>query len=150
MAALVVLVGGFGVGFLVGGRLVQLDRVVVSRFEGQRFRVPSRVLSAPTILYPGVDVERIGLRNLLDRLGYRSEVQRGRLDLGRLAIGHQAWAKGGGRVHLRGFDHPTRPERPRDVLLRLDGKVVREIVELPQGRPLGAVLLEPEPIGSYY
>ena len=150
VAALVVLVGGFGVGFLVGGRLVQLDRVVVSRFEGQRFRVPSRVLSAPTILYPGVDIERIGLRNLLDRLGYRSEVQRGRLDLGRLAIGHQAWAKGGARVHLRGFDHPTRPERPRDVLLRLDGKVVREIRELPEGRPLGAVLLEPEPVGSYY
>ncbi|MBW2235848.1 MAG: PBP1A family penicillin-binding protein [Deltaproteobacteria bacterium] len=150
MAALVVLVGGFGVGFLVGGRLVQLDRVVVGRFEGQRFRVPSRVLSAPTILYPGVDIERIGLRNLLDRLGYRSEVQRGRLDLGRLAIGHQAWAKGGARVHLRGFDHPTRPERPRDVLLRLDGKVVREIRELPEGRPLGAVLLEPEPVGSYY
>jgi len=150
VAALVVLVGGFGVGFLVGGRLVQLDRVVVGRFEGQRFRVPSRVLSAPTILYPGVDIERIGLRNLLDRLGYRSEVQRGRLDLGRLAIGHQAWAKGGARVHLRGFDHPTRPERPRDVLLRLDGKVVREIRELPEGRPLGAVLLEPEPVGSYY
>jgi penicillin-binding protein 1B len=150
VAALVVLVGGFGVGFLVGGRLVQLDRVVVSRFEGQRFRVPSRVLSAPTVLYPGLDIERIGLRNLLDRLGYRSEVRRGRLDLGRLAIGHQAWAKGGARVHLRGFDHPTRPERPRDVLLRLDGKVVREIRELPEGRPLGAVLLEPEPVGSYY
>ena len=109
MAALVVLVGGFGVGFLVGGRLVHLDRVVVSRFEGQRFRVPSRVLSAPTILYPGLDIERIGLRDLLDRLGYRSEARPGRLDLGRLAIGHQG-AKAGARVHLRGFDHPTRPE----------------------------------------
>jgi penicillin-binding protein 1B len=150
VVGLVLLACGFGVGFVAGGRLVQLDRVVVSRFEGQRFRVPSRVLSAPTILYPGVDIERIGLRGLLDRLGYRSETRRGRLDLGRLAIGHQAWAKGGARVHLRGFDHPTRPERPRDVLLSLDGKVVREIRELPEGRPLGAVLLEPEPVGSYY
>ncbi len=129
---------------------MRLDRIVTSRFEGRRFRVPSRVLSAPTILYPGLDWKRIGLRDLLDRLGYQPEPARSNLELGRLEIGHRIWVSRAARVHLRGFDHPTRPERPRDILIRFDGSIVREIRELPESRVLGAVLLEPEPIGSYY
>ena len=43
----------FGAGWLTAGWILELDRIVVSRFEGQRFHVPSRVYSAPTILYPG-------------------------------------------------------------------------------------------------
>jgi penicillin-binding protein 1B len=150
MAGWMLLLGSFAGGFVVGGELVRLDRIVVSRFEGRRFRVPSRVLSAPTILYPGLDWKRIGLRDLLDRLGYQPDPARAKPELGRLEIGHRIWGKRSARVHLRGFDHPTRPERPRDILIRFDGSLVREIRELPEDRFLGAVLLEPEPIGSYY
>ena len=35
-------------------------------------------------------------------------------------------------------------------MLRLDGSLIQEIRELPSGRELGAVLLEPEPIGAFY
>jgi penicillin-binding protein 1B len=138
------------VGFYVGGHLVRLDRIVTARFEGQRFRVPSRVLSAPTILYPGLDWKRIGLRDLLKRLGYREEPASGRLRDMELALGHQAWRADAARVHLRGFDHPSRPELPRDILFRFDGPTIEEIREVPSGRFLGAVLLEPELVGSYY
>ena len=37
---------------------IHLDRIVRARFEGRLFRVPSRVMSAPTILYPGLDWKR--------------------------------------------------------------------------------------------
>ena len=35
-------------------------------------------------------------------------------------------------------------------MLRLDGSLIQEIRELPSGREIGAVLLEPEPIGAFY
>ena len=41
-------------GFWVAQTMVRLDRIVRERFEGRLFQVPSRVLSAPTILYPGL------------------------------------------------------------------------------------------------
>ncbi|NIM01932.1 MAG: hypothetical protein GTN89_14210, partial [Acidobacteria bacterium] len=48
------------------------DRVVRARFDGQRFRVPSRVYSAPAIVYPGLDAKLSDLRGVLVRLGYRA------------------------------------------------------------------------------
>ncbi len=141
---------GFATGFLVGRELVRLDRIVVTRFEGRRFWVPSRVLSAPTILYPGLDARRIELRSVLERLGYRNEAPSPRLATRPVPVGSQIWGNDQARVHLRGFDHPTRPERPRDIVIRLDGSSIREIRDVPSGRILGAVLLEPEPVGSYY
>ena len=51
--------------------VLEQDRIVVSRFEGRTFVVPSKVLSAPTILYPGLNWRRLDLRGLLLRLGYR-------------------------------------------------------------------------------
>ena len=54
------------------------------------------------------------------------------------------------RVHLRAFEHPSRREPARDVVLRLAGDQIASISALPSGRDLGAVLLEPEPLGAYY
>jgi penicillin-binding protein 1B len=136
---------GFVVGFVSATYVVRLDRIVVARFAGRSFRVPSRVFSAPTILYPGLDYQLVDLRGTLDRLGYR-EASEGR----DLAPGRYVWGRGRVRVHLRDFEHPSRPEPARDVVLRLSGKTVEEIRELPRGREVGAVLLEPEQIGAYY
>jgi hypothetical protein len=61
VAGTLLLVGFVG-GFLAARTLIRLDRIVVSRFEGRVFQVPSRVLSAPTILYPGLDWQHIDLR----------------------------------------------------------------------------------------
>jgi len=140
----------FAAGFLAGGHLVRLDRIVTARFEGRRFQVPSRVLSAPTILYPGLDWQRVGLRERLKRLGYREEEPARSFESMQLSPGQQAWTERAVRVHLRGFAHPSRPEPPRDILLRLDGSRIEEIHEVGSGRALGAVLLEPELVGSYY
>jgi len=117
----------------------------VKRFAGRSFRVPSRVFSAPTILYPGLDYELVDLRGILDRLGYREAVETRDLQPGRFV-----WKPGRVRIHLRAFAHPSRPEPERDVVLRLAGRTIDAILELPRGREVGAVLLEPEPIGAYY
>jgi penicillin-binding protein 1B len=148
-AAWLLATAGFLGGFVAGIEIVRLDRLVAARFEGQRFRLPSRVLSAPTILYPGLDSKRIGLRELLARLGYRDEPASA-LRARAVAPGAQVWTGKTARIHLRGFEHPTRPEPARDVRIRFDGSRIEELEDASTGRSLGAVLLEPEPVGAYY
>jgi penicillin-binding protein 1B len=136
---------GFVAGFASSVIVIRLDRVVRARFEGQRFRVPSRVYSAPSILYPGMDIELADLRGTFVRLGYR-EAGSG----GSVSQGQYSWQKHRIRVHLRAFEHPTRSEPARDVVFRIRDRFIDEILELPAGRTLGAVLIEPEQLGAYY
>ncbi len=140
-----VLAASFTGGFAVAATLVGLDRQVRARFEGTQFRLPSRVYSAPAILYPGMDWQRFGLRESLMRLGYRDAGSATDLPPGQLV-----WESGRVRVHLRAFEHPTRPEPDRDIVIRLRGSKIADIRELPTGRSMGAVMLEPEPLGAYY
>ena len=132
-------------GFALTLWVARLDAVVVERFEGRRFTVPSRVLSAPTILYPGLDWRALGLRDTLRRLGYREQGGTGRLQVGSYRFGKSRIA-----IHLRAFEHPSRAEPQREVVLTLRGSTIRRIVEQPSGRELGAVLVEPERVGAYY
>jgi len=136
---------GFAGGFATAAWLVRVDRTVVARFEGGRFQVPSRVFSAPIILYPGLDYRRIDLRGTLQRLGYREAAGPSDLEPGRYL-----WGPHRIRIHVRAFEHPTRPEPAHDVVLRVRGSTIEEIRELPRGSERGAVLLEPEPIGAFY
>ncbi len=136
---------GFAAGFASSVVVIRLDRIVRTRFEGQRFRVPSRVYSAPSILYPGLDIELADLRGSFVRLGYREA----RGD-GSIQQGQYSWQKHRVRVHLRNFEHPTRSEPARDVVFRIRDGFIDEILELPLGRTLGAVLIEPELLGAYY
>jgi hypothetical protein len=118
-------VAGFAGAVMVAG----LDRQVRARFEGTQFRVPSRVYSAPAILYPGLDWEQFGLREALQRLGYREAPQAEGLPPGQFA-----WASGRIRVHLSSFQHPARPEPARDIEILLRGSRIADIRELPSGR----------------
>ena len=137
----------FGGGMTTASWLVGMDRIVVERFEGQRFKVPSKVYSAPGILYPGLDAKLIDLRGTLARSGYREQ----KVTAGRpLRPGLYRWSNNRLRVHLRAFSHPTRPEPARDIVIRFDGTVIAEMRELPRSREVGAVLLEPELVGAYF
>lgn len=135
----------FGGGVFVTRAAVRLDRVVRARFEGRLFTVPSRVYSAPTMLSAGLDVQTIGLRDTLRRLGYRE-----RPDGDVSTPGTTAWAADHVLVHLRGFDHPTRAEAPRRIRIDLDGRDIESIRDLGSGRELAVALLEPETVGAYY
>ncbi len=136
----------FVAGLPLGAYLKRLDGIVTERFEGRLFRVPSRVYSAPTILYPGLDLEEVGLEEVLERLSYTEAAPEG----GFLPPGRYHRSRRGFRIHLRAFEHPRRPEPARDILLELDGTSIRRIRELPDGPELAAVMLEPEAVGAYY
>lgn len=137
----------FATGLWTSSWLVSLDRIVVDRFEGRRFLVPSKVFSAPEILYPGLDARLIDLRGTLARTGYREQT----VTAGRpLRPGLYRWSHNRLRVYLRAFDHPTRSESARDIVIRFEGDVIAEMRELPRSREVGAVLLEPELVGAYF
>jgi penicillin-binding protein 1B len=136
---------GFVAGFVAVRAVARLDRVVVARFEGRLFQVPSRVLSAPTILYPGLDQAHIDLRGTLKRLGYRPARPGQKLQPGLVR-----WTDSEIRVFLRAFDHPSRAEPARNIVIPLRGGTIQRIRDQETGRELGAVLLEPELVGSYY
>lgn len=141
---LAILLLAFMSGLWVAGWLLELDRTVVSRFEGRRFSVPSRVYAAPMVIYPGVDWQRLDLGGWLVRMGYREQQE-----AGPLVVGHYRWLPGRLRVHLRGFDHPQLPEPDRKVEFRLEQGRVREM-RGDRGEPVAVVALEPEPISSFY
>jgi penicillin-binding protein 1B len=143
--ALAILLISFAAGFASAAYVASLDRRVRERFEGVQFRLPSRVYSAPAILYPGLDWKLVDLRGTLDRLGYREA-----LETRNLPPGQYAWGGHRVRVHLRAFEHPSRPEPARDVVLRLRGSTISQIRSMPAGKELGAILIEPEEIGAYY
>jgi penicillin-binding protein 1B len=132
-------------GFALSLALLQLDATVVERFEGQRFAVPSKVLSAPSILYPGLDWQSSGLLSTLRRLGYREVSGKALLD-----VGSYRQSPGRLEIHLRAFRHPSRPEPARRIALRLRGSKIARIREADSGAELGAVLVEPERVGAYY
>jgi penicillin-binding protein 1B len=141
---LITVVLAFGAGLWFAGWLIELDRTVVSRFEGRRFSVPSRVYAAPIVIYPGVDWQRLDLAGWLARMGYREQRVAGPLE-----VGSYRWLPGRLRVHLRGFDHPQLPEENRKVEFRLEEGRVREMRD-DRGAPVDLVALEPEPISSFY
>ena len=145
MTALGLLAVGFVGGFWLSRTALRLDRVVRERFEGRLFRVPSRVLSAPTILYPGLDWKQIDLRGTLVRLGYREAKSAAQPSLGRYS-----WQGSKLVLHRRAFDHPSRPEPARRIAIALAGAIITELRDAESGRELGAALLEPELVGAYY
>jgi penicillin-binding protein 1B len=135
----------FGGGVFLGRAMLRLDRVVRARFEGRLFVLPSRVYSAPTLLTAGLDVERTDLRGELHRLGYRES------DDAEVATpGAARFEAERVRIHLRGFEHPTRAEPARRVELGLAAGEIESIRDLDRGRELSVALLEPEPVGAYY
>ncbi len=135
----------FGGGVLAARTMVDLDRVVRSRFEGRLFDLPSRVYSAPMILTAGIDLARLDLRAALHRLGYRDE------PTAEIASpGGAHWEPNRVIAHLRAFEHASRAEPARRIELRLAGKQIESIRDLDTDRELGAVLLEPELVGSYF
>jgi penicillin-binding protein 1B len=143
-----VLLLAFGGGIFAARAVLRLDEVVRARFEGRLFTVPTRVYSAPTMLAAGFDVEQTDLRGTLERLGYREERDAGATPVA--APGSYRIERGRALLHLRPFEHPSRPEPARRVEIRLESAQIAAIRDLESGRELAAALLEPELVGAYY
>ncbi|MFQ5515495.1 MAG: transglycosylase domain-containing protein, partial [Myxococcota bacterium] len=124
--------------------LRSLDAEIEARFRGRLFAIPSRVYSAPLLIYPGLDVQRAGLIERLHRLNYhvaREEVP----DPGEYAVG---WREI--EIGLRPFRY-SYGERPGGRLyLGLDGGSRVRTLRDARNRDLDTAEIEPELIAEFH
>ncbi len=132
--------------FLVGlvvlaGWVVYLDAVVTSKFEGQRFEVPSRVYARPLDLYDGASVSVGALKRELELSGYRpgNGTQSG------------TYSQSGSRfvISTRGFQFADGSEPRRRLSLTISGDRVDSFRVL-SGENTAIARLEPAQIGGIY
>ncbi len=123
-----------------------LERVVAEKFSHYPWALPSRVYSAPLVVYPGMDLRRIGFFERLGRLGYRRVKPPVRFR------GDFTYDRSAAVVDLvlHEFTYPTHVEPGRHVRLYLDGGVLAAVREAGGGEPLYTLEIEPEVITSIH
>lgn len=118
-----------------------LNGQVVSRFEGQKWQVPSEVYSAPIILKSGAPWKKQDLESLLEEAGYR---------FGRNSqkIGWAARSTLKVSAHLRAYvDHLGFHESQRRIFSFTDGRLVIQKIN---GDRVAEARIEPQRIGFLY
>lgn len=143
-ALLIGAVAGASVALLAfAAYLLALDREVRTRFAGARWALPAQVYAAPTLLYPGVALNRKTFVRELERLGYR---------LGQKTGGPGTYSVGRSRVevHTRPFMFWDGAQPAARVQVDFDDRRVAEIYDVEARRGLALVRLDPMLIGSIY
>lgn len=122
--------------------LVYLDHQVTSRFEGNRWEVPSRVYARALELYEGASLSPAALESELSALGYRRDASLRQAG---------SWHRKGNQLRLRsrGFHFPGGAEPGRTLALRFDNGVISQM-RVEQGSAEPVVRLEPQAIGGIY
>lgn len=121
-----------------------LDREITRTFEGRLWAIPSRVYSAPLALQTDASVTIARIQARLDRASYT------RVSGSPSSPGQYRIAGGTIEIHQREFPFPGDPWRHRRVRLAIRDGRLEAIIQLPSGRSLDSVQLEPEPIASFY
>jgi penicillin-binding protein 1B len=133
-----------GLGVFLALYLVVLYVIVTDRFEGKRWRLPSKVYSDSFVLYPGQDLAGAHLMDRLRRLGYHSVSglpQRPgeyHLEPGRLEI------------FLHDFSYPDHDFKGFLVYFSLKNGRISKMAEPPQEEELAMVELEPELVTAFF
>jgi len=118
--------------------------IVTARFEGKRWRLPSKVYSDSFVLYPGRDLAGAHLLDRLRRMGYRS------VSALPQSPGEYHLEPNGLAIFLKDFPYPDHDFK--GFLLRLnlkEGKII-SITELPGGGDLPMAELEPELVAAFF
>ncbi len=118
-----------------------LNGQVVSRFEGQKWQVPSEVYSAPIVLVNGAPWKKQDLENLLEETGYR---------FGRNSqkVGWAARSQTKVSAHLRSYvDHLGFHESERRIFSFEQGRLV---IQALNGDEVSEARIEPQRIGYLY
>ncbi len=125
--------------------LFYLDGVVVKKFEGQRWALPSKIYSAPFTLSPGLDIQQIGLVSRLRRLAYHPVAHPVRNP------GEFYQSKIGFEIYPHDFEYPDYAETASPVRLSLsDENRINRIIDLSDLSDRDQFLIEPEVIGGFY
>lgn len=122
----------------------QLEPVVVEKFSGRRWDFPSKIYADSTLLYPGVDVDAIGLAARLERLRYRETG--GAMEF----PGEYRRGPGFFEIYLREFAAPSGRQPPRSVRLDLHKAVIARLSDVQSGEEIDAVEIDPEVLAGLY
>jgi len=125
--------------------LFHLDGVVLKKFEGQRWKLPSKIYAAPLKLSEGLDVKKAALFSRLKRLSYRRVS-------GPVQNPGEFYQTGQEiQLYPRAFTYPNddRLARPLRIALSNENRIER-IVDINTHRELEHFLVEPEVIGGFF
>ena len=138
------ILAGFGGLLLLGVLIVgHFTALVVERFDGRRWNLPSRIYSDLYLLRAGDAATPDGLSAKLSRLFYRE------VDGSPERPGHFHREKDGIEVHTRPFRYPGRAFPGFRVKVTFEKGRVRAITD-GSGDPVPALLVEPELLGSVF
>lgn len=133
-----------GLGVFLTLYLMVLYVIVTDRFEGKRWRLPSKVYSDSFVLYPGQDLAGAHVMDRLRRLGYHSvsglpqSPGEYHLEPGRLEI------------FLHDFSYPDHDFKGFLVHLSIGNGRINKMTEPPGNEALAMVELEPELVAAIF
>ncbi|TAN53277.1 MAG: penicillin-binding protein 1B [Methylococcaceae bacterium] len=120
-----------------------LDYTVQHQFQGQRWELPSYVYARPVELYVGAPLTAERLQSTLDELSYRNDP---------LLSTPASYARKGGEFWLstRPFRFGDREQPNRRVKVSFAGGAPTALQEVPGGKNIALLRLDPVQIGSFY
>jgi penicillin-binding protein 1B len=138
------ILAGFG-GLLLAGLLVlgYFTSVVVRRFDGRRWNLPSRIYSDLFVLRPGDGASVASLSAKLGRLYYQDD------GTAPERPGHFHADTDALEIFTRGFRYPGHSFRGFRARIVFASGRVRSLSD-PSGQPVPALILEPELLGSVF
>lgn len=122
------------------------EQQVTEKFDGQKWRIPSRIYADSYLIYVGINLRREDLIEKLRRLGYY-EIQTTPKSKGEYRF---APAEGLIDIWLHDFDYPNEKVRGYPVRLSLQGAVVTQIENSATGKEMFSLELEPELVTGLY
>ncbi len=127
----------------LGGYLIYLNALILSKFEGKRWALPAHVYARPLELYPGMRLEPRELEAELRALGYRFATH---------AEKTGQYHREGRRfeIRTRGFPYVDGTEPSRNLRVRFLAERLETLEDLEVNGFVGPVRLEPMRIGGIY
>ena len=132
---------------MAGGILLycwHLSSQIDQRFSGRRWRIPSKVFSDTTLLYPGQQINRSLFNEKLRRLGYR-QFSRDPQNKGELYTSASVV-----NLFLHDLTLPSRHREGVPVRIRFTGNRIESITHLNTGEPMPILELESEEVMLFF
>ena len=126
--------------------LKKWEQQVTEKFEGQKWRFPSKVYSDSYLLYVGINLRLDDLTEKLRRLGYY-ETQSAPKSKGEYRV---AKTDGAVDIFLHDFSYPTEQVKGFPVRIVLQGNFVSRIENPTNGKEMFSLELEPELVTGLY
>jgi penicillin-binding protein 1B len=122
------------------------EKTVTEKFEGRKWRLPSKIYSDSYLLYIGISLRPEDLREKLRRLGYH-EVMAAPKNKGQF---HYVPARGLLEIYLQDFVYPTEAFTGYPVRISFEGPAISRIESAVDGQEIFSLELEPELVTGLY